>query len=412
MFNWYRINRIGAAGVLASLLFGGIEIMVFLVDGVQRADLVSPIGLVAEYIASFFTPPPADFRVGTDRRLLTYQLVVGTHLVIVPLFAALLWMRTRMRRVTPTSNALLALQVALGVSGMSSLLYVLAAQLAIVLPVRSALKWLATQIVLLAAVVIYLTLFHGLGLRDGTIKLVWMYSFLGLIFQLIAFGVAWLGMQDHRTRLKLAASNARLLATQSMLSDTVRASERLRIARDLHDAVGHHLTALNLHLDLAMRQAAAGAPESLRTSRELAGSLLAEVRSVVSAERNDRIDLSSAITTLCKGVPEPALHFTFDPQLEIGSPVLAHTLFFCVQEALTNAVRHSGAAHMNIDLRREGGQLLLSVDDDGCGLRGSPEGNGLRGMRERVGQQGGTLTIGGTTGCSIRIALPLAGEAP
>lgn len=150
------------------------------------ADLVSPIGLVAEFIASFFTPPPGDFRVGTDRRVLTFQLV------IMPLFAALLWMRTRMRRVTPTSNALLALQVALGVSGMSSLLYVLAAQLAIVLPVRIAFKWLATQILLLAAVVIYLTLFHGLGLRDGTIKLVWMYSSLGLIFQLIAFGVAWL----------------------------------------------------------------------------------------------------------------------------------------------------------------------------------------------------------------------------
>lgn len=414
MFNWYRINRVGAAGVLASLLLGCFELTVFLVDGVARADLNTPMGLLANQIASQFTLPPTPFRVGSERRQLMYELVVGAHVVVVLLFCVLLWLRTRMRQPSALGNALLALHVALGVSTLSALQYVTAAQLAVVLPARKGLQWLAAQIILLAAVALYLSVFHGIGIRDDFLRLIWIYGTMSTLFQVIAFGIAWLAVRDSKTRVKLAASNARLLATQSMLADTVRASERLRIARDLHDAVGHHLTALNLHLDLALRQAGsatpAAVPESLRTSRDLAGRLLAEVRVVVSAEREERIDLRAAVAALCKGIPEPAIQFDFDPELEIGSPVLAHTLFFCVQEGLTNAVRHAGAARLKIDIQRRGGDVCLTLEDDGCGLRGSPEGNGMRGMRERVEEQGGTLRVDGARGCTIHIALPLAGS--
>jgi len=414
MFNWYRMNRIGAAGVLASLVLGCFELIVFLVDGVARADLNTPMGLLANLIASQFTLPPTPFRVGSERRALMYQLVVGAHVIVVLLFCILLWLRTRMRQPSALGHMLLGLQVALGISTLSALQYVTAAQLAVVLPARKGLMWLGAQILLLAAIALYLSVFHGTGFRDDFLKLIWIYGTMSTLFQVIAFGMAWLAVRDSKTRVKLAASNARLLATQSMLADTVRASERLRIARDLHDAVGHHLTALNLHLDLALRQAgsatSAAVPESLRTSRDLAGRLLAEVRVVVSAEREERIDLRAAIAALCKGIPEPAIRFDFDQDLEIASPVLAHTLFFCVQEALTNAVRHAGAAHMKIDIRRRGDQVLLTLEDDGCGMRGAPEGNGLRGMRERVEEQGGTLSVDSGFGCAIRIALPLAGS--
>src|SRR4051812_29764389 len=71
MRNWYRINRIGMAGVLAALFLGGIEILVFLADGVQRADLNSPAALLAELL--------------TSERRVVYQIVVGLQLAIVPL---------------------------------------------------------------------------------------------------------------------------------------------------------------------------------------------------------------------------------------------------------------------------------------------------------------------------------------
>jgi two-component system, NarL family, sensor histidine kinase DesK len=413
MLNWYRINRVGAAGVLASLLFGGIEVMTFLLAGAMRADLNTPVGVLAELLASQLTPAPSEFRAGSDRRMLTYTLVVYTQVAVTLLFAALLWLRTRMPRQTAAGNVLLALQTTLGVATMSSMLYLLAAELTIVLPTRKGLAWLAAQIVLLAAVFVWLTVFYTLRFTDDSVRSIWIFGAMGLMFQAIAYGITWLAVRERRTRIALAAANAHLLATQSMLADTVRSSERLRIARDLHDAVGHHLTALNLHLDLAVRQSAPSAPQSLQTSRELAGNLLAEVRSVVSAERKERIDLRSALTTLCKGIPAPRIALSIAPEVEVDSPVLAHTLFFCVQEALTNAVRHAGATHLAINLASTAGVISLAIEDDGAGVRGAIEGNGLRGMRERIAELGGSMALDANRkhGCRIEIAVPLDGGA-
>lgn len=413
MTNWINTNRLGAAGILASLLFGGFEVLVFLLDGVARADLNTPVGVLAELVAAQFTPPPSPVRVGTDRRELTYQLVVGAHVVIVLLFAALLWLRTRMRRPSHAGNALLALQATLGVATMSSLLYVLAAQLAAVLPTRKGLAWLGAQMLALAAVGIWLSLFYRLRFRDDSLHLIWLYGAIGMVFQLIMFGIAWLARRDYQSRIALAATNAHLVATQSMLADTVRSGERLRIARDLHDAVGHHLTALNLHLDLALRQSANAAPEALHTSRQLAGSLLSEVRVVVSSERREGIDLRTALAALCRGIPEPVVSLQVDDALALTTPALAHTLFFCVQEGLTNAVRHAGATGLAIALHVEQAHVHLTIQDNGIGLRSAEEGNGLRGMRERLALYGGTLALGqgDKGGCKLAIRLPLAGSA-
>lgn len=413
MLNWIKINRLGAAGVLASLVFGGFEVLVFLLDGVARADINTPVGVLADVIAAHFTPPPSPVRVGSDRRALTYQLVVGAHVVIVLLFSALLWLRTRMRRPSHTGNVLLALQAAIGVASLSALLYVLAAQLAVVLPTRKAMAWLGAQMLALAAAAIWLTLFYRLRFRDDSLHMIWLYGAIGMTFQVITFAVAWLARRDYQSRIALAATNAHLLATQSMLADTVRAGERLRIARDLHDAVGHHLTALNLHLDLALRQSAASAPAALHTSRQLAGSLLSEVRVVVSSERREGIDLRTALAALCRGIPEPRVTLHVDDALDLVSPALAHTLFYCVQEGLTNAVRHAGATGLAIALRVDHDHVQLSMEDDGMGLRHAAEGNGLRGMRERVNLYGGSLMLGqgADGGCKVAIRLPLAGSA-
>jgi two-component system sensor histidine kinase DesK len=409
MLNRLTTHRFAAAGALAYLLFGGIEVLVFLASGVGNADLNMPAGVLAETIASWFSEAPSLVRAGSDRRAITYAIVVGWQAIMTVMFAVVLALRPRLKRRRRLGAIVLALQMVVGVSTLSSMLYVLAAELAFIKPLRQGLKWLAAQMALLALAVVYMVFVRGGNLGDDTVELVFIYAGFGLVFQAIAFAIARMAVRERAARTALAASNAHLLATQSMLGDTVRAVERVRIARDLHDAVGHHLTALNLHLDLALRQADAAAPESLRTSRELARSLLAEVRAVVSSERRDqRINLDAAIETMCAGIPSPRIAFTFEQGLNIASPLLANTLFHCVQEALTNAARHADAEVLSIDIRRRGDAVALTVRDDGRGSAGAAEGNGLRGMRERVEEQGGTLHCDHPCpGFGIDICLPL-----
>lgn len=413
MFHWYRVNRIGAVGVLACLLFCGVETYDLLDGSNLRTALNTPSGMLAQAVAVQFSEPPSLLRAGSARMELTRQLVSGAQIFAALLFTLLLWVRTSMRRPARLGQAALALQALLGVATMSALLYVLAAQLAVLLPPRQGRRWLAAQIALLAAVVLQIALFRHLDLADDTVMKMLIYAAIGMLLQAVTFGIARLAMREREARATLARSHATLLATQAMLADTVRSSERNRIARDLHDAVGHHLTALNLHLDLALRQVANAAPEALHTSRELARTLLNEVREVVNSERSDQdINLRAAIATMCAGIPAPAIRFSYDEQLVITSATLAHTLFYCTQEALTNALRHSGATLITIAINGDDEQVRLVVHDNGCGTQGAAEGNGLRGMRERVAEQCGTLQLGHAagTGFGLAIALPLAGS--
>lgn len=414
MPSWIKTNRVALIGVLGSLLFGGLEVVAYLFNGVSEADRNMPIGVLLSNLASLLAEPPSAVSAGADQRALAQTLIIGWQVLLTLCFAAVLWAGSRLQRPSRLADCLLGLQMFLAALGASALLYVLAAQLAVVLPLRRGLKWLAVQGLLMIASFIYISFFRGLAPGDPIILTFAMHLFMGLSFQGIAFASARAAVAERAMRLQLAAANASLLATQSMLADTVRSSERNRIARDLHDAVGHHLTALNLHLDLALRQAGAGAPEPLRTSRELARSLLAEVREVVSTERSDQhVDLGAAIATLCAGVPQPAVRLHVDDDLAIASPALAHTLFFCTQEALTNAMRHAEASLVTIELRATRDCITLQVGDNGHGSGAASEGNGLRGMRERVAEQGGTLQAGDRPagGYGISIALPLRSAA-
>ncbi|MBO0871690.1 MAG: sensor histidine kinase, partial [Micromonosporaceae bacterium] len=103
------------------------------------------------------------------------------------------------------------------------------------------------------------------------------------------------------------------------------------------------------------------------------------------------------------------------------SPAVELTAYRIVQEALTNAVRHSGAQAVWVDLRRGDGTLLVDVSDDGCGLpidafgrSGGPRGMGLRGMRERAESVGGSLTLGTRDGggCRVTASLPAGWVEP
>ena len=370
----------------------------------------SLFGLLAGRVAAMFTPPPSWNSAGSDRAILAGQLYMVGYATAGALFAALFWLRSNSpeRRSPPANAALLALQLLIAVTVETDLLYLFAAELAIVLPLRRALAWLAAMIAGHFAqtfAIIVAVARSDQGARYGLLS-----NALDTVYYLLAFGVATLAMLEQRARLKLAASHAELQATQALLADTVRTSERLRIARELHDSIGHHLTALNLHLDLADRQLA-GANASLRIARGLSRELLGEVRVVVGAQRDDQfIDLKQSLQTLCDGIPAPSIRLEMADDARISSALTAHTLFRCVQEAISNVLRHADARHISIAIAHRDARVTATIRDDGRGARGRPEGNGLVGMRERLLAVGGALSTGDLPqgGFQVELSLPVA----
>ncbi|MDL2357777.1 MAG: histidine kinase, partial [Pseudomonadota bacterium] len=297
---------------------------------------------------------------------------------------------------------------------MSSLSILAAAQMPAALPLRRALYCLAAGCLLHVAIGLWMLLGTGLAPKDSRVLNVLLLLGIDLAINMLAFGISCLVVREQRARRMLAASHAELLATQALLAGTVRASERLRIARDLHDIVGHHLTALSLHLDLAVRQNAAAPSDALHTARELARTLLAEVRVVVAQEREgEPIDLRAVLTTLCEGIPHPPVTLQFEERLEIDSPALAHAVFCCVRESLSNALRHADASAIAVSVGQRDGQLQVRIADDGRGGAGADVGSGLAGMRERADALGGAMAAASLPGrgYAVNLALPLAGAA-
>ncbi|MCA2998567.1 MAG: sensor histidine kinase [Rhodocyclaceae bacterium] len=230
----------------------------------------------------------------------------------------------------------------------------------------------------------------------------------------IAFSVGRLMAREKSMRLELAAAKARLEASHIMLERTAGEAERLRISRNLHDAVGHHLTALKLHLDLATRRQIAPDP-SLQIARNLSAQALEQIRTVVAKERQaEAFDLRRSLEALSTGMPNAEHRLHVDAQINALPPAHLHTLYHFVQEALTNCAKHSHASHVDVNIAIAGGHVAAQVKDDGIGIDQTRFGNGLRGLAERAALLSGTLTIRNreTGGALVEVILPLTADLP
>ncbi len=227
-------------------------------------------------------------------------------------------------------------------------------------------------------------------------------------FHLFAMLTARTAHEAQRARNRAEALNRELVATQHLLSEASRQHERTRIARDLHDLLGHHLTALSLQLQIAERLSDGDAREKVARARALARLLLSDVREAVSTLRSESaLDFTRAIRLLVEDTPQLEVSLDIEPNLKIDDVEVAETLLRCVQEAITNTLRHSGARHSWIRAWRDGDSIHLDVRDDGR-LRGQlDEGNGLAGMRERLQQLRGSLELD-----TVQEALRLHVEIP
>jgi signal transduction histidine kinase len=225
---------------------------------------------------------------------------------------------------------------------------------------------------------------------------------------------------------KLAAAHTRLQEYSALVEELSVIRERNRIAREIHDTLGHALTLLSVQLETATHLEARGDPrlhEELLQARQVAKACLTEVRHSVEALRPDDASAGTLQEQLRKLVAEfettcPETRITLDLEEATHplNPEVSLTLYRCAQEALTNIRKHAHATKVLLRLSTSGGeagQVELTVLDNGQGCapehEQSTSGFGLRGMRERVALLDGTLRAGPQPGPGwrVEVVLPL-----
>lgn len=229
----------------------------------------------------------------------------------------------------------------------------------------------------------------------------------GLYLMLQAVSVLSVRAQQSEieSRHRLAEAHVRLRAATALQAESSRLDERLRIARDLHDLVGHQLTVLSLELEIASHRAGPETAESIDRAKGLTRQLLGDVRATVGEMRQDVPRLRETLESVVVDLPEPAVHMRIDDSVETDAEV-TRALLRCVQEVVTNAIRHAHAENLWIDIAQDGERVTFDARDDGLGSPGFEPGNGLRGMVERLEDLGGTVEFSGEGGFRVRAAVP------
>ena len=362
--------------------------------------------------------------VGFPLLLLSLQVVEGGEGVVGPtswegwgawgVFGACYAWLTRglgSRRITPFDYGVLLVLTASSIavsyfneSGLGSmLLTVVAYLLPWLLPLWGSVAWL-----LLGQFAI-VPVFIG-GLHFPPLE-AFMLSILYASFSSFIFVASLVARQQAQAREEQRRLNSELRATRALLAESVRVNERTRISRELHDLLGHHLTALSLNLEVANHLVEGKAQEHVSQARTLAKLLLRDVREAVSQIRDsDAIDMAATLLPLADNVPGLHIEMRLPTPFLIDDPERAHVLLRCTQEIVTNVVRHAQATTLDLHYRWRDSGIELRASDNGRGAEGPVVGNGLRGMQERLVAYGGEVEIETQSGRGfcLTLYLPLA----
>jgi signal transduction histidine kinase len=234
-----------------------------------------------------------------------------------------------------------------------------------------------------------------------------MFS-LGLI---LSTAMAAAAVDAQRGQTRLARSHERLVEYARQVAELSQTAERNRVARDIHDGLGHHLTAISVLLEKVATfadrdpQVATQALDDARRSARLA---LEDVRRSVHTLRSETpFRLSAALTDLVRSVDgePPEVHVDLIGDEDGYSTASLTALYRAAQESLTNVRRHAAATRVSVRLSLDGDRAELVVADDGRGFQPHREGFGLRGMRERVELLGGDVRVDSRPGAGTRITV-------
>jgi len=323
--------------------------------------------------------------------------------------AAFLWSTRPARRpfaALALQSACVVAMAALFCNGYEGLLLVLlAAQLALCTSSRIGFTWIGVQSLALTVAV------ASQWFPRAALLLVPPY----FGFQLLMFVAVRLFTEERRMREEVVRAHADLVRMQSALAEKSRVEERLRMAQDLHDSLGHHLVALSLNLEIAAHESQGAARTTMRALQALARALLHDVKEIVHSSKDELpVDLSFEIRRLAEELPRPKLHVICPPDLQVQDGRTSRAMLRAIQEIVTNSIRHGDAGNLWITIERAADQLRLAARDDGQAIHAFEEGFGLSGMRRRLEALGGTLTAapGASGGFEVSATLPWREREP
>lgn len=354
-------ERLSATAGVAATVAVGVGALLAGPAGGSRTDLSSPPlwwAAYALYLAAFAVDAgivPRRPRWATDVRLLAVELAAGAGAwLAAPDF------------------------------GWTAVLFVVtAASAAYTLSARGALVVVAVQSGLVAL---------GVALDGRSAAEVAVATAVYGSFQGFAVLVVGSEQREVAARAELAATHAELRAATALLAASTRSAERLRISRDLHDVIGHQLTALALELEVASHHSGDEAAGHVTRARTIAKDLLSDVRDAVGDLRTGTERLEPTLRELVTDLPGLTVDLAVDERAPLDD-ASALAVVRCVQEILTNTLRHAGADHLAISVVVDDDGVRLDARDDGRGSGHLVPGHGLSGLRERVEQLGGTVAL-------------------
>jgi signal transduction histidine kinase len=251
---------------------------------------------------------------------------------------------------------------------------------------------------------------------------VWIHQ----LSEVLLFGVSlffvlqlvnvWL--TEFQTRQQLSSAHTRLQTYAAKIEDLATVQERNRIARDIHDSLGHTLTALSVQLQTTAKLWPINPTQAksfLNQAQELSKMAIHEVRQSIHTLRADIQEPESLETSLAELVTDfrqgTGITIVTNIKVEVDlSAELTQNLYRIVQEALTNISKHAQASVVFIQLQTTPGKVTLFIDDNGDGFNQDSvmEGFGFHGMQERVTLLHGTLRVSSQpgTGCRIKVEFP------
>lgn len=215
-------------------------------------------------------------------------------------------------------------------------------------------------------------------------------------FNLFALVVMNSTRNESIAREKSETLNRELIATQTLLSEATKQAERVRIARNIHDLLGHHLTALSINLQVAYRTSQGTVQENIKQCHTLSKLLLSDVREAVSEIRNkSAIAIKQTLQVLVSNVPQLKINLNIADELIINDVKTADALLRCTQECITNTLKHSPANELTIDIASENNVIYLTIFDNAPNNVDQPlqKGNGLKGIEERVKSLNGSVNF-------------------
>jgi len=252
------------------------------------------------------------------------------------------------------------------------------------------------------ASILGLAIVAGIGALEGALLHIdkWALFYASLFPVIIGAGNTFFA---ERNRM-----NRQLRKANEEIEHLAKVAERERIARDLHDVLGHTLSVITLKSELAGKlidRDPQRAGKEIREVEEISRQALSDVRDAIRGYRAKGLaaELAHAKATL----ETAGVSVQCDASTSVQLPAMQESvLSLAVREGVTNVVRHSQATNCRLRLEQNNGACRLEIADDGQGFV-SVEGNGLRGMRERVEMLGGTLERNNKSGTTLVITLPL-----